>query len=226
MNTHTSPLSRTALIFDLDGTLLDTLEDIARAGNAVLQAHGYPCHPLDAYRGFVGYGFRHLLAAALPETVSLPDDQLDTLVAEARAWYGDHLWPHTQPYAGIPEALRCLAQEGHALAVLSNKPHELTVPLIRHFFADIPLEPVLGGRDGFPLKPDPTVPLDVLRTLHVSAAQAFYVGDSMVDVLTAHNAGMRAIGVAWGFAGADAMRQAQAEHVITTADALPALAAL
>jgi len=215
-----------AFIFDLDGTLVDSLEDIGQACNDVLASHGYPVHPLPAFRFYVGRGFHKLVNDALPEgeAAKLSSDQLTALIAEARARYGENMCVRTKPYAGITEALHQLADDGHALAVLSNKPDDLTVELVRRYFPDVPFALVRGGREGVPLKPEPDAPLDMLRHMDFLPERSFYVGDSNVDIFTARNAGMISIGVAWGFRGADELRAAQADHVIDTPEALTRLA--
>lgn len=215
-----------AFIFDLDGTLVDSLEDIGQACNDVLASHGYPVHPLPAYRFYVGRGFHKLVNDALPEgeAAKFSSDQLTALIAEARARYGENMCVRTKPYAGITEALQQLAADGHALAVLSNKPDDLTVELVRRYFPDVPFALVRGGREGVPLKPEPDAPLDMLRHMGFLPERSFYVGDSNVDIFTARNAGMISIGVAWGFRGADELRAAQADHVIDSPVALTRLA--
>lgn len=215
-----------AFLFDLDGTLVDSLEDIGQACNDVLARHGYPVHPLPKYRFFVGRGFHKLVGQALPagETAKLPPSELAALIAEARTRYGENMCVRTKPYAGISEALHTLAAEGHALAVLSNKPDDLTVAMVRRYFPDVPFALVRGGKEGVPLKPAPDAPLDMLRRLEFSPARSFYVGDSDVDIFTARNAGMISVGVAWGFRGAEELRAAQADHVIDTPDALTRMA--
>ena len=215
-----------AFIFDLDGTLVDSLEDIGQACNDVLASHGYPVHPLPAFRFYVGRGFHKLVNDALPEgeAAKLSSDQLTALIAEARTRYGENMCVRTKPYAGITEALHHLADDGHALAVLSNKPDDLTVELVRRYFPDVPFALVRGGREGVPLKPEPDAPLDMLRHMDFLPERSFYVGDSNVDIFTARNAGMISIGVAWGFRGADERRAAQADHVIDTPEALTRLA--
>ena len=215
-----------AFLFDLDGTLIDSLEDIGQACNDVLARHGYPVHPMPKYRFYVGRGFNKLVGDALPadESARLSAGDLAALVAEARAQYGKNMCVRTKPYTGITEALLELARQGHALAVLSNKPDDLTVALIRRYFPAVPFAIVRGGREGVPLKPEADAPLDMLRQLSVLPASSFYVGDSNVDVFTARNAGMTSIGVAWGFRGVDELRAARADHVIDTPDALPRLA--
>ena len=215
-----------AFIFDLDGTLIDSLEDIGQACNDVLASHGYPVHPLPKYRYYVGRGFHKLVGDALPagEAARLSSDDLSALIAEARAQYGKNMCVRTKPYEGITNALLALADQGHPLAVLSNKPDDLTVELVQRYFPDVPFAQIRGGREGVPLKPEADAPLDMLRQMSVMPSASFYVGDSNVDIFTARNAGMTSIGVAWGFRGADELRAAQADYVIDTPVALTRLA--
>lgn len=215
-----------AFIFDLDGTLLDTLEDIGRACNAMLAAHGHPVHPLPAYRRLVGNGFGRLIRAALPRGIveNLAPQALDALVDEARTWYGAHMRERTRPYHGIPEALAELARRGLTLAVLSNKPDDLTRELVPYYFPEIPFVLVRGGRADTPLKPDPAGPRAMLAALGIAAEQSYYVGDSDVDVFTARNAGMVSVGVAWGFRGLEEVRDAGASYLVDTPEQLPQLA--
>ena len=215
-----------AFIFDLDGTLIDSLEDIGQACNDVLASHGYPVHPLPKYRYYVGRGFHKLVGDALPagEAARLSSDDLSALIAEARAQYGKNMCVRTKPYEGITNALLALADQGHPLAVLSNKPDDLTVELVQRYFPDVPFAQIRGGREGVPLKPEADAPLDMLRQMSVMPSASFYVGDSNVDIFTARNAGMTSIGVAWGFRGADELRAAQADYVIDTPEALTRLA--
>ena len=215
-----------AFIFDLDGTLVDSLEDIGQACNDVLAEHGYPVHPMHKYRFYVGRGFHKLIGDALPEgeAAKLSSDRLNALITEARARYGQNMCVRTKPYGGVTEALHELAADGHALAVLSNKPDDLTVELVHRYFPDVPFALVRGGKEGVPLKPEPDAPLDMLRHLKFSPESSFYVGDSNVDIFTARNAGMISVGVAWGFRGADELRAAQADHIIDTPQALTRLA--
>lgn len=164
----------------------------------------------------VGRGFQRLVCSALPEgeTDRLSPQDLAALIDEAKAWYGQHMNERTRPYDGITEALDELTQHGHALAVLSNKPDNLTVALVHQYFPSIPFTLVRGGKEGSPLKPDPTVPLEMLHQMGFTPSTSFYVGDSDVDILTARNSGMASIGVAWGFRGTDELRGAGANHII------------
>ena len=192
-----------AAFFDLDGTLLDTLDDIGSACNRMLAAHGFPEHPLPAYATMVGNGFTRTVERALPPVVraALSPEELEAFTAEARAQYAANLFDHTEPYAGMPEALAALAGCGLTLAVLSNKPDAWTVEIIRHFFPQIPFALVRGARPDSPLKPDPQVPLAMLAELGLAPLRCAYVGDSDVDMLTARNTGMLPVGATWGFRG-------------------------
>ncbi len=186
------------VIFDLDGTLLDTIGDLAAACDAALECNGLPGHPLVAYRQFVGNGILRLVERAVPEALRTPER-----VAAVRAafipYYTAHIDCLTRPYKGVPELLAELARREVALAVASNKYQEGTEKLIRRFFPGIRFIAVRGQRSGVPLKPDPDV-VDEIRTLAgVRAAETLFVGDSGVDVETARRAGVRSVGVTWGF---------------------------
>lgn len=213
-----------AFFFDLDGTLLDSLADIGNACNAILEKHGYPTHPLPEYRRFVGNGFGKLVRATLPADAALDDQTKAQLVEEARQYYGLHMCDCTRPYDGVISALEILSAAGHPLAILSNKPEEHTLEIVQRYFSAIPFTLVRGARKDVPLKPQPHALLDMMKTMHTSASQTLYVGDSDVDILTARNAGVISVGVAWGFRGADELRQAGADHIIDTPSQLPTLA--
>lgn len=187
-----------AILFDLDGTLLDSLADIACATNRVLAAAGAPEHEVPAYRTLVGDGVVVLMERALPA------DRRDqaTIAACVNAFgeeYGRSWDVQTRPYAGICELLETLTQRGVALAVLSNKPHEFTSQCVARFLAGHPWQAVLGQRAGVPRKPDPAGALEIARQLEVTPGDCLFVGDSSVDMQTAVAAGMVAVGAAWGF---------------------------
>ena len=214
-----------AAFFDLDGTLLDTLADIGSACNRMLAAHGLPEHPLAAYATMVGNGFTRTVERALPPKVwsALSAEEREAFTAEARAQYAAHLFDHTQPYAGMPEALGALAGCGLTLAVLSNKPDAWTVEIIRHFFPQVPFAIIRGARPDSPLKPDPLVPRAMLAELDLAPLRCAYVGDSDVDMLTARNTGMLPVGAAWGFRGPDELLQAGARLLVREPAELPEL---
>lgn len=214
-----------AAFFDLDGTLLDTLADIGSACNRMLAAHGFPEHPLSAYTTMVGNGFPRTVELALPPKVStgLSREEHEALIAEARAQYAAHLWDHTTPYAGMPEALATLENNGVLLAVLSNKPQAWTSDLICHFFPHLTFALIRGARPDVPLKPDPAAPRAMLAELGLEPSVCAYVGDSDVDMRTARNAGMLPVGAAWGFRGAAELRAAGARLMAQAPADLPAL---
>lgn len=211
-----------ACFFDLDGTLLDTLADIGAACNAVLAAYGHPVHPVSAYRQMVGNGFPTLMRRALPPAVVAegPEARLEALTEEGRRYYAEHLSIHTVPYPGLPQALARMQEAGLQLAVLSNKPDDLTRALVPLHFPGIRFAAIRGGRAGAPLKPDPAVLLEMAARMGVTPQECLYVGDSDVDMMTARNAGMLAVGVAWGFRGADEVRAAGAAVVAADAQEL------
>jgi len=186
------------MLFDLDGTLLDTLEDIADAVNRALASLGVPPHPNKAYRYFVGEGIGELARRALPENRRGTDDIRACLLAISRE-YGGGLLVKTKPYPGILELLAELVKRRIRCAVVSNKPHELTLRSVGTLFPGFPFGAVLGERSGVPPKPDPTVALEAASTLGVVPAQCVYVGDSGVDMKTAVAAGMYPVGALWGF---------------------------
>jgi len=186
------------VLFDLDGTLLDTLDDIANAANRVLVAHGFPVHEIDAYRRFVGDGVRSLVDRMLPE------EARDGLTVEAclaafRQDYWEHWSVATRPYSGIPELLDALAARSMKLAVLSNKPDDLTRRCVAELLPRWRFDVVMGQREGMPRKPDPAVALQVSHSMGIPPSGFLFVGDSPVDMETARAAGMVPVGVSWGF---------------------------
>jgi phosphoglycolate phosphatase len=201
-----------AMIFDLDGTLIDSLQDIADATNNALAAFDLPQHGVDDYRRFVGNGVQALLARALPPqwAATPPERFIETF----RQFYRYHLNRKTRPYPGIVSVLEQLAAAGLRLAVLSNKPHELTGRCIETFFPHIAFTSVFGQRDGIPRKPDPTAALEIARMLAIPQDKCGFVGDSAVDMATGRCAGMRCIGVSWGFRPREEMIDAGADLII------------
>lgn len=186
------------VIFDLDGTLLNSLEDLAASTNYALRRHGYPEHELPAYRYFVGNGIDKLLERALPETARTPETVMK-VKEDFVAYYAVHKADFTAPYAGIPELLGELKRQGILLAVASNKYHEATVALIPAYFGEGLFDFVFGQREGIPIKPDPTIVYDIIKAAGVRKEEVLYVGDSGVDMQTAVNSGVTSAGVTWGF---------------------------
>lgn len=187
------------VIFDLDGTLVDTLEDLGTAVNYALEQKGLPLHELPEYRLMVGNGIRKLVWRAMPEELKDDSSLLEELLDIFIAYYSEHLDVHSRPYAGIPELLRALAEAGTGVAVASNKFQAGTDKIIRRFFPEADFREVRGGRDGFPLKPDPAVLREIMKGAGAEPARTAMVGDSATDMLTAKAAGVCGIAVGWGF---------------------------
>jgi phosphoglycolate phosphatase len=195
-------MSYSTFVFDLDGTLLDTLGDLAAAVNYALRSHDMPEHSIDEVRHFVGNGVRKLMQRAVPDGEEHPlfEDALNTF----RQYYLEHSLDTTRPYGGIPEMLRELRLRGCRTAVVSNKFDAATKELCRHFFPDS-IEVAIGEHEaeGIRRKPAPDTVEEALRQLGVTKDNAVYVGDSDVDILTARNAGLPCISVLWGFRDRD-----------------------
>ena len=186
------------VIFDLDGTLLDTIDDLKEAVNHAMGLRGFPTFTRNEVMAMVGHGARNLMRQALPDGHK-DDDMVDAAYNDFRAYYITHIDIHTKPFAGIQDLLAKLHQEDVLLAVASNKFQEGTEHLIKEFFPEIPFVVVLGGRPGFPLKPDPEIVGEVLRKAGVEKEDAVMIGDSPTDMETAVNGGVMGIAVNWGY---------------------------
>ena len=212
-----------AIVFDLDGTLLDTLEDLANAVNRVLVAHGAPTHPLDAYRYFVGDGARTLFERVLPEH-HRTEETIETCLREFREDYGVNWNIRTRPYPGIEMLLQRLSARGLRLAVLSNKPHETTVKCVEGILPRWHFEIILGQRPGVPKKPDPAGALELASRMGLPPSAFLYLGDTGTDMQTAASAGMLGVGALWGFRTAEELTQNGARHLVAAPmDVLPLL---
>jgi phosphoglycolate phosphatase len=187
-----------AVIFDLDGTLLNTLEDIGNAVNLVLLKRGYATHPMERYRYFVGDGSEMLIKRALPESKATPD-RVRKCLDEFMTAYEKTWDAATKPYSGIPELLNRLTLDGIKLAVLSNKPHVFTRQCVDKLLGAWTFEKVIGFSHGFPRKPDPAGALSIVRDLGMEKKDCLLVGDSGVDMQTAAAADLFSVGAAWGF---------------------------
>lgn len=207
------------IIFDLDGTLLHTLDDLAVATNYALHSSGYPEHERSEYRFFVGNGITKLIERALPEAARR--EAVITRLREAFVrYYQQHKTDLTRPYPGIPELLQELHTQGRMLAVASNKYQQGTAELVRHFFGNDLFQAVLGQREGIPAKPHPAIVEEILRQTGCSCQESLYVGDSGVDMQTARNSGLVSIGVTWGFRPRTELEANGACHLIDAPQAL------
>ena len=207
-----------AVIFDLDGTLVDSLADIGDAMNACLIRAGLPTHELAAYRALVGEGMEALVRKSAPDGHDVTE-----LLADMRHEYADRLCVRTRPFAGFERVLEELARTGTRLSILSNKPHELTVRLVERLFAPGLFLQVVGHRPEFPRKPDPASALWLAKALGVAPTDCLFVGDTPIDMQTARAANMIGIGVPWGFRDREQLLAAGAVEVIDDPDRLLAL---
>ncbi len=186
-------------IFDLDGTLLNTVEDLGNATNYALEQLGFPTHPTEAYYQMVGRGIYNLFRAAVPSDHAT-EDNVQRMASYFIPYYDAHKCDRTRPYDGILEMLKTISGRGVCLAVASNKYQDGAEKLVSHFFGEYDFVKILGQREGQPIKPDPAIVDQILSVLpSVTKDQVVYVGDSNVDMQTGANAGVRTIGVTWGF---------------------------
>lgn len=207
------------VIFDLDGTLLNTIADLAAATNQALRHFGYPTHETEAYRFFVGNGINKLFERALPDGERTEENILK-IRSRFVPYYDEHNADLSRPYPGIPELLSTLQKQEIRMAVASNKYQAATRKLISHYFPEINFVEVLGQREGIPAKPDPSIVYDIMRKAEVKNEEVLYVGDSNVDMQTAHHAGVTAIGVAWGFRPRTELEALYPAHILEKAEEL------
>lgn len=205
-------------IFDLDGTLLDTLKDLADACNFALRSYGFPEHQIEEYKYFLGNGAYKLIERALP--IGKKDaETIGKVLGEFKKYYEKHKSDFTKPYDGIEDLLIALKEAGIKTAVVSNKPHEFAVEIVERYFAKS-FDIVFGKREGYLAKPDPTTVIETLNHFKCKKEEAVYIGDSDVDMFTGKNAGLFSIGVAWGFRGARELSAAGANKIVYTSEEL------
>lgn len=202
-----------AVVFDLDGTLLNTLEDIAHSANSALVRYGFPSHGVDEYRYFVGEGLTMLISRALPAE-KRNDDIVSDCVKAFNENYSRNWNVNTTPYQGVLELLNELTAKHLKMAILSNKPDDSTKHCVRELLPYKSFEMVLGQREGTPRKPDPAGALEIAETLGIAPPQFLYLGDSGIDMQTATRAGMFPVGALWGFRSAEELRTHGAQVVI------------
>lgn len=209
------------VIFDLDGTLLNTIDDLADAGNWVCRVNGWPTFTVEQYKHMVGNGIPKLCERFSPAEARTPDQLAGTL-AQFSARYAAHKEDKTKPYPGIPELLHQLGRAGVNVAVLSNKAHPLARDIIGRYFGTA-IRYVRGSLPDVPTKPAPDALWDIMKEMKARPAETLYVGDSDVDVQTAHNGGLACCGAVWGFRGREELTRAGADYLADDADALRAV---
>ncbi len=203
-------MNKNLVIFDLDGTLLNTISDLGNSVNYALEQMGYPKHPLSSFPFMVGNGVRKLIQRA---QMDADDAIVDKLLEHFRHHYDEHNCDLTVPYKGIEQLLEKLRDMGVNMAVASNKYQGAAEKIIRHYFPQIPFVAVCGQVDWRPAKPDPSVVFEILNASPTPKAKVLVVGDSAVDMHTAHRAGVECIGVTWGFRPVSELRGAAADHI-------------
>lgn len=201
------------VIFDLDGTLLNTIYDLGEACNYALRKMGFAQHPIPAYNFMVGNGVRRLMERAQPDADS---KTIDELLVYFREYYDIHCIDETKPYKGIPELLQELTQRGVGIAVASNKYQAATSKIVLHFFPDIPFVSIQGQCPERQPKPDPSIVFSILETCPTPKSEILYVGDSGVDMETARRACIESVGVTWGFRPISELKDAYANHIIAS----------
>lgn len=200
------------VIFDLDGTLLNTIADLGTATNYALKKGGYIEHPLSSYNYMVGNGVRALMERAAPDA---SPEQLEILLKDFKEYYDEHCTDQTVPYPGIPDLLRALTAQEIKIAVASNKYQAAVDKIINYFFPDIPFVAVRGEHKDFPKKPDPSVIFAVLSECPTPKHETMMVGDSAVDMETARRACVESVGVTWGFRPVSELRSAYADSIVS-----------
>lgn len=202
-----------AVVFDLDGTLLNTIDEISHTVNSVLARHNLPQHDVDSFRQFIGDGVKTLVYRALPTDLRDSEDY-QKYFSEVMIEYANNLNKFTQPYAGINELLTGLTNLGIKMAILSNKADQFMAEVVDNYFSAWSFEVVFGARHGIPVKPDPTSALEVASIMQLATSEIIYIGDSDVDMKTAHGANMLAIGAGWGLRGREELLANGAHAVI------------
>ena len=201
-----------AIFFDIDGTLLNTIEDLANACNYALTTLGYKTHEVEKYKTFVGNGRYKLVERMLPED-RRDMENIEKALKLFDTYYEKHMIDMTKPYDGIMEMLDSLINRGINIAVVSNKPHEFTTEVVKNYFGDR-FKVVYGHKKNTKEKPDPWAVLEVIEEFNVNKDECLYIGDSEIDINTAKNAGVKSVGVEWGFRGKGELEAAGANYIV------------
>ena len=207
------------IVFDLDGTLINSLEDLADSANWMLMQHGFPTHPVDAYRYFVGDGMRKLIERILPPE-ERNEKQIERCKAEFIAYYTIHMEDKTVVYPGMIKLLKELKDRGLKIAVATNKVHIAVVPLMAKYFPGIRFDSMIGQREGIPVKPHPQIMYDILKETGCQQSEALHVGDTATDMQLAHSAGVTPVGVLWGYRPLEELQEAGAKFIISRPEEL------
>ncbi len=212
-----------AVLFDLDGTLLDTIQDLADSMNETLGHFGFPLHKMEQYKYFIGNGMENLVRRSLPETAAQNPVIYSDCLSTMRRIYGAKADKSTRPYPGIPELLDQLSDRRIKMSILSNKPDDLTQKVVVKFLAKWRFEAVMGERPPTPRKPDPTSAIGIAHQLAIHPEKFIYLGDTSTDMETATGAGMYAVGALWGFRDAEELVASGARKLIESPSELLSL---
>ena len=210
-------------IFDLDGTLVRTQESIARPVNMTLEYFGLPAQRVEAFNYFAGDGLKNALKKALIASGDTDASHLEEGFPMCRAWMQEDPCYHAEPYEHVVEALEELKSRGVRITVLSNKPHESAVSVVETIFGKGLFDHIQGQKDGVPIKPDPAGVYQILERFDADRSECLYFGDTNTDMLTAHNAGVTAVGVTWGFRPRSELEEYKADILIDSAAEIPGL---
>lgn len=200
-------------IFDLDGTLLDTIADLTNCCNHALEAFGHPTHTAEEYRMMVGRGIPNLIRSSMPEALREDEDAFTRVLTVFQRYYNVHSADFTRPYPGVTELLEAIRKGGVKTAVLSNKAHVFAVPMVEGYFPGL-IDLTLGKREGVPLKPDPAAVGHIMAHFALERADCVYIGDSDIDMQTGRNAGLFTVGVTWGYRTKDILESAGASVIV------------
>ena len=203
-----------AIIFDLDGTLLNSLTDIADSVNIVLEKYNFPIHSINDYKLFIGNGIEKLIERALPDNIS--NDDFEKYLTEIKSIYEKNQINKTKAYDGILEMLKTLNKKSVSINILSNKPIDFTKMVVNHFLKEIKFDNVLGARKNIPKKPNPQAVLEIIKNLKLNKKEVLYVGDTGTDMKTAKNAELTSIGVLWGFRDEKELKENGANYIINS----------